>query len=127
MERQWLERFFEDSLAGCRTKIQQLLVFVEERLGQGQRITLSIEGYASLLHNSDYNRHLSQRRIVSFVNELKAYKGGVLRAAIANGQLVIRELPYGSSKAEVAQGDAVYGRQAMLQRKIIVWDVEVRR
>ncbi len=126
-ERQWLERFFEDSLAGCRTKIQQLLAFVEERLEQGQRITLSIEGYASLLHNSDYNRHLSQRRIVSFVNELKAYKGGVLRAAIANGQLVIRELPYGSSKAEVAQGDAVYGRQAMLQRKIIVWDVEVRR
>ena len=96
-------------------------------LAQGQRVILSIEGYASLLHNSDYNRHLSQRRIVSFVNELKAYKGGVLRSAISNGWLVVKELPYGSSRAEATQGDAVYGRQAMLQRKIIVWDVEVRR
>ena len=126
-ERQWIEAFFEDSLAGCHAKVQQLLSFIEERLAQGQRVTLSIEGYASLLHNSDYNRHLSQRRIISFVNELKAYKGGTLRSAISNGWLVVKELPYGSSKAEATQGDAVYGRQAMLQRKVIVWDVEVRR
>ena len=126
-ERQWMEAFFEDSLAGCHAKVLQLLSFIEERLAQGQRVILSIEGYASLLHNSDYNRHLSQRRIVSFVNELKAYKGGVLRSAISNGWLVVKELPYGSSRAEATHGDAVYGRQAMLQRKIIVWDVEVRR
>ena len=126
-ERQWIEAFFEDSLAGCHAKVQQLLSFIEERLAQGQRVTLSIEGYASLLHNSDYNRHLSQRRIVSFVNELKAYKGGVLRSAISNGWLVVKELPYGSSKAEATLGDAVYGRQAVLQRRVIVWDVEVGR
>lgn len=126
-EKQWLEAFFEDSLAGCHAKVQQLLSFIEERLAQGQRVTLSIEGYASLLHNSDYNRHLSQRRIVSFVNELKAYKGGVLRSAISNGWLVIKQLPYGSSKAVATQGDAVYGRQAVLQRKVIVWDVELER
>lgn len=125
-ERQWMDAFFEDSLAGCHAKIQQLLSFIEERLALGQRVTLSIEGYASLLHNSDYNRHLSQRRIVSFVNELKAYKGGVLRSAISNGWLIVKELPYGSSRAEATQGDAVYGRQAMLQRKVIVWDVEVK-
>lgn len=125
-EKQWMGAFFEDSLAGCHAKVQQLLSFIEERLAQGQRVTLRIEGYASLLHNSDYNRHLSQRRIVSFVNELKAYKGGVLRSAISAGQLVVKELPYGSSMAEATQGDAVYGRQAMLQRKIIVWDVEVK-
>jgi hypothetical protein len=124
-EKQWLESFFDDSLAACHSKVQQLLSFVEERLAQGQRITLSIEGYASSLHNSDYNRHLSQRRIVSLLNELKAYNGGALRRYIEQKQLIIKELPYGSSKAETIQGDAVHGRQAILQRKIIVWDIEM--
>ena len=120
-----MESFFEDSLASCHSKVQQLLSFVEERLAQGQRITLSIEGYASSLHSSDYNRHLSQRRIVSLLNELKAYNGGVLRRYIERKQLIIKELPYGSSKAETIQGDAVHGRQAILQRKIIVWDIDI--
>lgn len=124
-EKLWLESFFEDSLAACHSKVQQLLLFVEERLAQGQRITLSIEGYASSLHSSDYNRHLSQRRIVSLLNEVKAYNGGVLRRYIERKQLIIKELPYGSSKAETIQGDAVHGRQAILQRKIIVWDIEM--
>ncbi|MBO7628995.1 MAG: PD40 domain-containing protein [Bacteroidales bacterium] len=125
--KQWMEVFFEDSLSSCRDKVMQLFAFLEERLAQGQRVVLSIEGYASFLHNSDYNRHLSQRRIVSLMNEMRAYKQGVLSTSIKNGQLVIKELPYGSSKAATLQGDAVYGRQAILQRKIIVWDVEIRR
>ena len=124
-EKQWMEAFFDDSLAACQTKVQQLLSFIEERLAQGQRVTLSIEGYASLLHSGDYNRHLSQRRIVSLLNELKAYKGGALCPFMERKQLIIKELPYGSSKAETIQGDAVHGRQAILQRKIIVWDIEV--
>lgn len=126
-DKQWVQTFFEDSLSACRGKMQQLLSFVEEQLSQGQWVVLKVEGYASSLHSGDYNRHLSQRRIVSFVNELRAYKGGIFRPAMTRGQLVVNELPYGSSKAEAMQGDAVYGRQAVLQRKIIVWDVEVRR
>lgn len=124
-EKQWMESFFDDSLMACHSKVQQLMSFLEERLVQGQRITLSIEGYASSLHSSDYNRHLSQRRIVSLLNELKAYDGGVLRRYIERKQLIIKELPYGSSRAETIQGDAIHGRQAILQRKIIVWDIEV--
>ncbi|MBO4655897.1 MAG: PD40 domain-containing protein [Bacteroidales bacterium] len=124
-EKQWMESFFEDSLPDCRAKVQRLLSFLEERLEQGQCVTLSIEGYASSLHSSDYNRHLSQRRIVSLLNELKAYKDGVLCPFVGQNQLIIKELPYGSSKAETIQGDAVHSRQAMLQRKIIVWDIEV--
>jgi hypothetical protein len=126
-DKQWVKTFFEDSLSACRDKMQELLLFVEEQLSQGQRVVLKVEGYASSLHSGNYNRHLSQRRIVSFVNELKAYKEGMLRPAMNCGQLVINELPYGSSKAEAIQGDAVHGRQAILQRKIIVWDIEVRR
>lgn len=123
-ERQWMEVFFDDSLTGCQAKVQQLLSFIEKRLTQGQRITLSIEGYASFLHSSDYNRHLSQRRIVSLLNELKSYKAGVLRVPIKRGQLIIKELPYGSSKAEAVQGHAVYSKAAILQRKVIIWDIE---
>lgn len=124
-EKQWMMGFFDDSLANCRAKVQKLMSFLEERLVQGQRITLSIEGYASSLHSSDYNRHLSQRRIVSLLNELKAYNGGFLRRYIEQKQLVIKELPYGSSKAETIQGDAVHGSQAILQRKIIIWNIDI--
>ena len=78
-------------------------------------------------NQSDYNHHLSKRRIVSLMNDIMEYKNGVLRSYIKRGQLLIKELPYGSTKAEAIQGDAVYSRQAILQRKITVWDIEVRR
>ena len=126
-ERQWMESFFEDSLANSQEKLRQLLSFVEERLARGQQIILSIEGYASVLHSSDYNRHLSLRRIVSLLNELKAYKDGVLCVPIQQGLLKIIELPYGSSKAEVLKDHAVYSKTAILQRKVIIWDIETGR
>lgn len=124
-ERQWMLSFFDDSLAVCQSEVQQLLSFIEERLVQGKQVMLSIEGYASFLHSSDYNRHLSQRRIVSLLNELNTYKGGTLRDPIERRQLIIKEMPYGSSKAESIQGHAVYSKAAILQRKIIIWDIVI--
>ncbi len=124
-EQRWINVFFEDSLLQCRNKVMDLLAFIEEHLMQGESITLSIEGYASFLHSSDYNRHLSQRRIVSLMNELKNYKNGILCSPIEQKRLTIKELPYGSSKAEELRGHAVFGRQAILQRKIVIWDMEI--
>lgn len=126
-ERQWMETFFDDSLSACSERVMRLFAFVEERLALGQQVTLSIEGYASQLHEGDYNRHLSQRRIVSLMNELKEYGNGLLKKYIERGQLKIKELPFGSSMAGKIQGDSVFGRQAVLQRKIVVWDIEVSR
>ncbi len=127
VERQWMEAFFDDSLVHCRSGVLALMVFLDMRLAQGQQVTLSIEGYASQLHEGDYNRHLSQRRIVSLLNELKEYSNGLLKKYIERGQLKIKELPFGSSMAGKIQGDSVFGRQAVLQRKIVVWDIEVSR
>ena len=124
-DKQWIDTFFDDSLPACKEKVSSLLTFLEERLTQGQHITLKIAGYASSWHGSDYNHHLSQRRIVSLLNELKNYKAGVLDKFIKSGQLVINELPYGDSQSDVIVGHVVYSRQAILQRKITIWDVEV--
>ena len=54
---------------------------------------ITVSGYASPLHTDDYNHILSQRRIASFLNLLRAWKGGALHEALSNGHLrIVRKL-----------------------------------
>lgn len=124
-DKAWMMTFFQDSLSQCRSKLELLLDFLENQLRDGKKWTISIEGFASALHVQSYNRHLSQRRIVSVKNEMMNYHSGSLLPYIQKGQLKIQELPEGSANAEV-NGDPVYGKTAVLQRKITLKNIEIK-
>ena len=65
-----------DSVVSSYDRLVQLTEYLHQALLHGDTVTLTVNGYASPLHNSDYNRHLSSRRIVSLVNYLRIAKDG---------------------------------------------------
>ena len=85
---------------------------------------ITVSGYASPLHTDDYNHILSQRRIASFLNLLRAWKGGALHEALSNGHLRIVRKPMGEDPF-VSDGDPVYGLSAARARRIEITKCEI--
>jgi len=106
-------------------------------LQEGKNVTITICGFASPLHQSDYNLALSSRRIESFVNYLSEYNNGIFLPFLngkANNQLVIIKEAEGSSQAKSYvsnnpndQRNSIYSIAASLERRIQVTKYEVTK
>lgn len=98
---------------------------LEKHLKDGNSITLNLKGYASPLAKSDYNFHLSQRRIQSVKNYLITRNDGVLKQYIDSGKLKFNLLPFGKLAAPEGISDklsdkknSVFGKAASLERRV---------
>ena len=127
-----LESFFEDSLKGDFNKLSIIFSHILSDLKQGKKIELQIKGYASPLHEKQYNINLSKRRIKSFLNYVVLYEGGVFSPYLGNGNFQIIELPFGESNAVNSVSDdpndkqkSIFSLAAMLERKIEIIDVKL--
>ncbi len=96
-----------------------------DSLKAGRRIVLTIKGFASPLHFSDYNINISKRRIETFVNEIKSNKEFL--PFITSKQLIFEKLPFGEYSAHESVNDkldsthlSVYHMQASYERRIEV-------
>jgi hypothetical protein len=127
---QKVKRFFSDSLKGNFNKLNLILdqIFIE--LSSGKKIKIKIKGYASPLHEKQYNINLSERRIMSFINFVKAYKSNIFSNFLITGKFIISIQPFGESKSSEKASDnpkdvknSIYGIDAMLERKIEIIDV----
>lgn len=112
--------FFDTCVVGNYKRIEELLDYVESLLDAGNRISITIAGYASPLARSDYNLNLSRRRIGSFINMIRAWRGGIFEEALAVGRLIIEQRPHGAVQptTESTSKDPVYGLPAALARRI---------
>lgn len=119
-EREWMNRFFEDSLTFCWNELVRILFYIEDQLAENKSLLINVDGFASVLHSGEYNWHLSQRRIQSFVNMLMKYRQGVLIPYINDKKLIINAVPYGSRTINDEGGDAVFSKNAMLSRRVQV-------
>lgn len=93
-------------------KLKELKQTLVDTLLLGKRVVLQVKGFASPLHNLDYNLHISQRRISSFVNELmrndkELSSDDLLPKYINEGKLVIVELPFGEYSANATVNDNI--------------------
>ena len=122
--------FFETDV---RAGAERLREFGDRMLFYLQRdvnIELIMEGYASPLAPTDYNRNLTKRRIHSVENYLRAYDGGKLAKYLANGQLRVSEQPRGEvtapadiSDSPVNRRQSVYSVEASKERRVRILDV----
>ena len=106
-----------------------------EELQKGAKIKVTVKGFASPLHKTDYNVNLTKRRISSFVNYLKSCNNGVfvpfLNGTAANGgKVVIVGAPFGEYTANKFTSDnfhdqknSVYSRAAAIERKVEIQSV----
>ena len=125
-----LNNFFEDILQQNFNTLNKVLDMLLFDLSNGNNMELQIRGYASPLHNAQYNQNLSQRRISSVINYLTQFKNGAFQEYISSRKLTITELPFGESNASEKVSDnandkknSVYSIEAMLERKIEIVDV----
>lgn len=101
-----VEEFFEGRTRpgryrnGVRVGYNRFQLFLSTMLNEisaGRSFELAIRGYASPRAATKYNAALSQRRVESIKNELRAYAGGALSRYIDDGRLVITELAFGET------------------------------
>lgn len=125
LAQQQMARFFSDSIQTGHDRLIQLTQYLKEALLKGEAITLDISGFASPLHNKEYNQHLSARRIVSLLNYLRTAENGFFTPYLEgkkNG-LVINTNPQGAIEHRFQTNniqETVYGVQAARDRKIVI-------
>lgn len=130
-----LDSFFIDEIDQGVEDLQQFTELLLAELEKGQKIVVTVKGFASPLAQTDYNVKLTSRRISSLENYLKSYERGVLlpyfQASAENGgTLEINKIPFGEYVASAVVSDnpnernAIYGIGAARERKIEIVSVQ---
>ncbi len=73
-----IDLFMNDKLKNNFDKLSLALDYMIEQLHNGKKITILIRGYCSSLFDTQYNKNLAERRIVSVENYMRTYKNGIL-------------------------------------------------
>jgi hypothetical protein len=118
-----MQEFFDSCVVGNFDRVNELLDYVEAVLSDGKQVVLTVAGYASPVFRDDYNHVLSQRRIVSFINMVRAWKHGLFANAMAEGRLRIVQEPMGIDELSAYNprlSNAVYSLEAARSRRIEV-------
>jgi tetratricopeptide (TPR) repeat protein len=116
--------------------MQNLALFREqvwEALQSGQQVSIMVQGFASPLAKSDYNVHLTNRRISAIKNYFEEIDGGKFAPYMLSTPLRLQfiEVPMGEYKANkdvsdnyYDQRNSVYSKDASLERRIEI--IELR-
>ncbi len=117
--------FMCDSVQTGYARLQLLQQYLTEAMANGDTVDLVISGFASPLHNSEYNKHLSSRRIVSLLNYLKKADNGVLVPYITGKKSGLRLYVYPEGAVNHSfetdeVRETVFGLRAAKDRKIII-------
>jgi hypothetical protein len=128
--------FFNDYVDKGVSDLDIFLPLLLKELEQGQKIEVTIKGFASPLAKTDYNVRLTGRRITSLMNYMRKYHDGVfipyLEGTAPNGGKVqFTKVPFGEYTADQTISDdekdvqnSVYSRAASLERKIEIQSVQ---
>ena len=127
-----LDNFFEVDVKGGFSRMRLFIDKLAERLEAGERIELSLKGFASPRAANKYNLALGQRRIWTLKNEIQQYAGGKLLPYINQGKLQVIEISYGEETSSKSISDSynnrrlsVYSVEASKQRKAEIVRVRV--
>ena len=127
-----MQHFFDTCVVGNYQRVEALFDYVEEQLDEGRSVVLTVAGYASPVFHNDYNQLLSERRIASFVNMLRAWRGGMFADAMDDGRLILRQQPKGVDQHSTLNSqlstskDPVYSLPAAMARRIEILSCEVK-
>lgn len=125
-----ISNFFADSIRNHYAKLMEFSVLLEKYMKRGKNFEIVIEGFASPLAASDYNKLLTSRRIISLINHFHEYNNRILHPYINNKKLAIRVIPFGESKARKGVSDdfndkrnSIYSVAAMRERKVEIKEI----
>lgn len=126
--------FFANELQKNYNNLNKIFELLIKDLNNGRKLELQVKGFASPLHNQEYNKNLSKRRISSLINYLSEYRSGIFTEFIFSKQLTITELSFGESQSSLKVSDnpndkrnSIYSIEAMHERKIEIVDIILKQ
>ncbi|MFH2095987.1 MAG: hypothetical protein ABIJ16_09800, partial [Bacteroidota bacterium] len=134
-----IENFFNDEVIQGFEDLENFTMLMVELLERGEDIEITIKGYASPLHATDYNVNLSKRRINSLINYYYQYNDSMLLPYIdgtapKGNRLKFIEEAFGEDTASHEISDdlsdirnSVYSPAAAFERKIKVIAISLTR
>jgi hypothetical protein len=133
LQTQSLLQFFDEEVD---KGMQDLSIFsnqVWQELQAGKKVSIMVQGFASPLAKSDYNVHLTSRRISAIINYFEEIDGGKFAPYMLTqpSRLQFIEVPMGEYKANkdvsddyYDQRNSVFSKDASLERRIEI--IELR-
>ena len=70
--------FFDNDVKKGHDDLNALVAKIVKNLGAGEKVNITVKGFASPLAKNDYNINLTKRRISSIINFMSKYDGGKL-------------------------------------------------
>ncbi len=74
-----VENFFDNSVKKGYEDLKALTAKIAEAVQKGEKVNITVKGFASPLAQNDYNINLTKRRVSSIQNYLESYEDGVLK------------------------------------------------
>lgn len=117
--------FMRDSVQTGYDRLMLLVEYLVDAVDKGYSVSLKVQGFASPLHNEQYNKLLSKRRIISLLNFLKKIENEKLKPYLEDKKkgLEIEILPEGAVKHTFETDkirETVFGLRAAKDRKIVI-------
>jgi hypothetical protein len=129
-----LNTFFEDSLEGEWNRLRFFTEVLFTKLRKGDRVEITIKGFASPRAGTAYNQNLTSRRIATIMNHFSDYNGSLLESFVNSGQLVIKREPNGETKSKSGVNDkindprnSVFSPEASHERRVEIIGIEVKK
>ena len=129
-----LQSFFEEEVQKGKIDLEKFTNQVWFELQKGNRVQLMVQGFASPLAKTDYNVHLTKRRIQSLKNYFEEVQQGRFGAYMIgeNPLLEFIEVPMGEFKANKETSDdyydqknSVYSKAASQERRIEIIELRI--
>ncbi len=136
-----IEEFFDEYLKKSFNDLEIFSKWLLKDLEKGNSAKITIKGYTSPLHTTEYNHNLALRRIGSFKNYIDEYKNGLFeqyltKNALNGATLEFIDAPIGKTEYNPIVSDnpkdkrnSIYSKNAALERKIqlIAYESEKQR
>ena len=127
-----MDVFFERDIRGGWNKLMNFSEILYELLTRGDKIEITLKGYASPRAGSAYNLNLTARRVSSVLNHFLIFDGGIYKKFVESGQLVIKQEPNGEAKSPPYVNDNIddirrswYSVPASRERRLEIIGVQI--
>jgi len=123
--------FFDNELKGNYDTLGVFSETLIKYLQGNNTAVISIQGYASPLAATDYNKNLGGRRVSCLMNHFSTYRDGMLLRYIENGSLILEEVSYGEDENSTIsenprdRKNAVYSPEASRERKVQIVKITI--
>jgi uncharacterized protein YegP (UPF0339 family)/outer membrane protein OmpA-like peptidoglycan-associated protein len=120
--------FFDNDVKKGMDDLNSLAAMIVKNLDAGEKVNITVKGFASPLAKNDYNINLTKRRISSIRNFLAKYDGGKLSKMM--NKISITEQPNGEDSSASGLSDdekntklSIYDLGPSKERRVEIMDV----